>query len=158
MVKKFSQDPKIWVNYADFLLSSRQNRGAARELLKRSMQALPQHQHRDVISKFAKLEFKNGDPERGRTLFENLLGTFNKRSDLWNMFLDMEVKYGGEGEEEKEVVRGLFGRALGDKSSTRQAKGLFKKWLEFEKSNGDARNVELVTGKAKEFVDAKKKG
>ena len=156
MVKKFSQDPKIWVNYADFLLSSMQNRQSARELLKRAMQALPQIHHKEVISKFAKLEFKNGDPERGRTLFENLLSTFSKKNDLWNMFLDMEIKYGGDGDEENEVIRGLFARVLAEKPSTRQAKAIFKKWLEFEKKLGDGGNVEAVTRRAKEFVEAVK--
>ncbi|RPA89371.1 nucleic acid-binding protein [Choiromyces venosus 120613-1] len=156
MIKKFSQDPKIWVNYADFLLSSKQNREAARALLQRAMQALPQDQHKDLISKFAKLEFRSGDPERGRTLFENLLATFKKKSDLYNLFLDMEIKYGSEEDDGKEGVRALFKRALAEKPSTRQAKALFKKWLEFEKSKGDEKSVETVTRKAKEYVEAKK--
>ena len=101
MIKKFSQDPRVWVNYADFLLSSKQNREAGRALLQRAMQALPQDQHKDLISKFAKLEFRSGDPERGRTLFENLLATFKKKSDLYNAFLDMEIKYGSEEDDGK---------------------------------------------------------
>ncbi|CUS13120.1 unnamed protein product [Tuber aestivum] len=156
MIKKFSQDPKIWVNYADFLLSSEQNRDAARALLQRAMQALSQDQHKDLISKFAKLEFRSGDPERGRTLFENLLATFKRKSDLYNMFLDMEIKYGSEEDGGKEGVRALFKRALAEKPSTRQAKALFKKWLEFEKSKGDEKSTETVTRRAKEYVEAKK--
>ena len=156
MIKKFSQDPRVWVNYADFLLSSKQNREAARALLQRAMQALPQDQHKDLISKFAKLEFRSGDPERGRTLFENLLATFKKKSDLYNMFLDMEIKYGSEEDDGKEGVRALFKRALAEKTSTRQAKALFKKWLGFEKSKGDEKSIETVTRKAKEYVEAKK--
>lgn len=156
MIKKFSQDPKIWVNYADHLLTNN-NREAARELLKRAMQALPEPNHKDFITKFAKLEFKNGDPERGRTLLENLLGTFNRKNDLWNVFLDMEMKYGNEGDENKESVRGLFKRALvEDKCSARQAKGLFKKWMDYEKRVGDEKSVEAVTRRAKEYVESKK--
>lgn len=121
------------------------------------MQTLPQSNHKDLITKFAKLEFKNGDPERGRTLFENLLGTFNKKNDLWNVFLDVEMKYGGESDDNKETVRELFRRALAeDKCSARQARGLFKKWMEYEKKVGDEKSVEVVTRKAKEYVDSKK--
>jgi rRNA biogenesis protein RRP5 len=121
------------------------------------MQTLPQSNHKDLITKFAKLEFKNGDPERGRTLFENLLGTFNKKNDLWNVFLDVEMKYGGESDDNKETVRALFRRALAeDKCSARQARGLFKKWMEYEKKAGDEKSVEDVTRKAKEYVDSKK--
>lgn len=156
IIKKFSHDPKVWVNYADYLLTNN-NREEARELLKRAMQALPQSNHKDLITKFAKLEFKNGDPERGRTLFENLLGTFSKKNDLWNVFLDVEMKYGGESDENKENVRSLFKRALAeDKCSARQAKALFKKWMEYEKKVGNEKSVEAVTRKAKEYVESKK--
>lgn len=121
------------------------------------MQALPEVHHKDLVTKFAKLEFKNGDPERGRTLLENLLGTFNKRNDLWNVFLDMETKYGGEGDENKDNMRGLFKRALAeDKCSARQAKALFKKWMEYEKKVGDEKSVEAVTRRAREYVESKK--
>ncbi|KAL7272217.1 rRNA biogenesis protein rrp5 [Rhizina undulata] len=149
MLKKFSQSPSIWTNYADFLLTS-SDRTGARELLKRAMQALPKLLHRDLIIQFAKLEFRTGDPERGRTLFETLLGTYNKKMDLYNVFLDMEIKYSGE---EVEGVRGLFKRALAEKCSVRQAKGLFKKWREWEEKRGDAKGVEEVTRRAKEFVE-----
>ena len=54
------------VNYAEFLLSN-SNRVAARNLLKRGLQALSRNQHRDVIIRFASLEFRTGDPECGRT-------------------------------------------------------------------------------------------
>lgn len=141
MIKKFSQDPKIWINYASFLLSSVQSREATRNLLKRALQALPPDLHKGVISKFAKLEFRNGNPERGRTLFKNLLSTFNtsdKKNDLWNIFnifIDIEIKYGGDGKVKR--VRGLFKRALAKKFPARQSKALSKKWLEFEKKEGD---------------------
>jgi len=72
------------------------------------------------------------------------------------MFLDMEIKYGSEDDDGKEGVRDLFKRALAEKASARQAKALFKKWLEFEKSKGDEKSVETVTRKAREYVEAKK--
>ena len=82
----------MWVNHADFLLSSKKNCEGTRALLQRATQALPQSLHKYLISKFAKLEFRSGDPERGRTLFENLLATFKKKRDLYNMLLDMGIK------------------------------------------------------------------
>jgi len=118
------------------------------------MQALPQDQHKDIISQFAKLKFRSGDSERERTLCENLVATFRKKRDLYNMFLDMKIKYGCE-DDGKEGVRALFKRALAEKASTRQAKALFKKWLGFEKSEGDEKSVENVTRKAKEICEAK---
>jgi len=102
-----------------------------------NVQAIPQGQHKYLISKFAKLRFNSGDPERGRTLLENLLATIKKKNDdLDNMFLDMGIKCGSEEDDGKESVRTLFERAFAEQTSTRQAKALFKKWLGFEKSKG----------------------
>ena len=48
----------------------------------------------DVIAKFAQLEFKFGEPEKGRTMFENLVMSYSKRTDLWSVYIDMMVKSG----------------------------------------------------------------
>jgi rRNA biogenesis protein RRP5 len=43
-----------------------------------------------TISRFAQLEYKYGDPERGRTLFEGIVDSHPKRWDLWSIYMDME--------------------------------------------------------------------
>lgn len=52
--------------------------------------------HTDVsmISKFSQLEFKYGEPERGRTMFESLLSTYPRRIDIWSVYIDMVIKTG----------------------------------------------------------------
>jgi rRNA biogenesis protein RRP5 len=40
------------------------------------------------------MEFKNGDPERGRTIFEGLVSNSPKRVDLWSIYLDQEIRCG----------------------------------------------------------------
>ncbi|KAI5788698.1 hypothetical protein FPQ18DRAFT_245482, partial [Pyronema domesticum] len=155
MIKKFSQVPKIWVNYADFLLSNN-DRVPARELLKRALQALPRDLHRDLIIRFAQLEFRTGDPERGRTLFENLIGAYNKRMDIWNVFIDMEMKHGGEEKVQADGVRALFKRAVADEKCTaKAAAALFKKWKEFEEKLGNEKGVNEVLVRAKAYVASK---
>jgi rRNA biogenesis protein RRP5 len=47
-----------------------------------------------TICKFAQMEFKYGDAERGRTMFEGIMTNYPKRVDLWNIFLDMEIRIG----------------------------------------------------------------
>ncbi len=47
-----------------------------------------------IISKFAQYEFKFGDSERGRTMFESLLSSYPKRVDLWSVYIDMMSKTG----------------------------------------------------------------
>ena len=47
-----------------------------------------------TVSKFAQLEFKYSSPEHGRTIMTGLLANYPRRFDLWNIFLDLEIKQG----------------------------------------------------------------
>lgn len=44
-----------------------------------------------TISKFAQLEYKLGDPERGKTIFEGIIDSHPRRWDLWVIYMDMEA-------------------------------------------------------------------
>ena len=44
-----------------------------------------------TISKFAQLEYKMGDPERGKTIFEGIIESHPKRWDIWSIYVDMEA-------------------------------------------------------------------
>ena len=46
----------------------------------------------DIIVKFSQLEFKFGEVERGKTMFENVLSNYPKRTDIWSVYLDMMIK------------------------------------------------------------------
>ena len=46
----------------------------------------------ETIVKFALLEFKYGEPQRGQTMFESILNNYPKRSDLWSVYLDAMIK------------------------------------------------------------------
>ena len=61
----------------------------------------------ETNSKFAQLEFKLGDAERGRTIFEGIMDSYPKRLDLWFVYVDMEIKQGNVS-----GVRALFDRIL----------------------------------------------
>jgi rRNA biogenesis protein RRP5 len=150
-IKDLSSTPSYWLNYATFLMTTLNKPDAARALLQRATQALPPHDHRPVISKFAALEFSspNGDAERGRTVFEGLVETYKNRPDIWDMYLDLEIGVGGD----KEKARTLFERMGKMKMKPRRAKYLFKRWMEFEKVNGSSKGVEKVRVLAEEYVD-----
>ena len=149
MLKKYTQDPKIWVNYATFLFDTKGDADKARDVLPRALQTLPQFTHLDVTSKFAQLEFKSeaGVPERGRTIFEGLISSFPKRMDLYNVLLDLELKIG-----EEDQIRALFERITARKLKPKQAKYFFKRWLEFEEEKGDADRIETVKTKAASWI------
>lgn len=154
-IKKHGKSPDLHLNYATFLMTTVAAPDRARALLPRAMQSLPPHTHLALTSKFAQLEFTspNGDPERGRTVFETLLAQWPKRLDLWNVLIDLELKRGGD----KGVVRKLFERVTstgsgGPSLKTKQAKFFFKRWLEFEEKEGDGKSQERVKALAAEFV------
>lgn len=149
MLKKYTQDPKVWMNYATFLFDTKGDAEKARELLPRALQTLPKFTHLDVTSKFAQLEFTSeaGLAERGRTIFEGLVSSFPKRVDLYNILLDLEVKLS-----DKEQIRGLLERIFTRKLKPKQAKYFFKRWLAFEEEQGDERKIEEVKAKAATWV------
>jgi rRNA biogenesis protein RRP5 len=64
-------------------------------VLQRALQAVTKDQHVNLISKFGMLEFKSGNPEQGRTMFEGIVTNYPKRMDIWAIYMDMEAKYGG---------------------------------------------------------------
>ena len=149
MLKKFTQDPKIWINYATYLFDTVGESDRARYLLPRALQILPKFTHLDLTSKFAQLEFKSsaGLAERGRTIFEGLVNSFPKRIDLYNVLLDLETKLN-----DKEQIRGLFERIFTRKLKPKQAKYFFKRWLTFEEKEGDERKIEDVKARAATWI------
>ncbi len=150
-LKKHSQSPALYLNYADFLLTTLADPDRAHAILPRALQALPTYTHLDLSSKFAQLEFNSphGEPERGRTIFETLLAQWPKRLDLWNVLLDLETKKGNV-----EVVRRLYERITGPSMSLKpkKARPFFKRWLDYEEKVGDVRTQERVKALAAEYV------
>lgn len=46
----------------------------------------------ELINRFGQLEFRFGETERGRTMFESLLSTYWKRLDIWSVYVDLLTK------------------------------------------------------------------
>lgn len=157
MIKKFSQSPEVWYNYAHFLHTTLSSPERAHALLPRATQSLPPYTHLALTLKFAALEFHspNGAPERGRTMFEGMLSTFPKRLDIWNQLLDLEIQ-----QDDKDIIRGVFERVVKVKGlKPKGAKAWFRRWSEWEEANGDKKTREKVKAKAEEWVrTAGKKG
>ncbi|KAK5098378.1 rRNA biogenesis protein rrp5 [Lithohypha guttulata] len=149
MTKRFTQDPKLWENYASFLFDTLEEPARARALLSRALQALPPFTHFDITKKFAQLEFKTktGVPEEGRTRFQGLINLYPKRLDLFNIMIDLEMKLG-----DADQVRGVFEQALSKKLKPAKAKPFFQRWLAFEKKQGDTKKIEEVEARAARWV------
>ncbi|XP_072335851.1 protein RRP5 homolog isoform X2 [Scyliorhinus torazame] len=149
MLKRFRQQSSVWLTYATFLL--KQGRAdCTTVLLQRALKSLSQKEHVDVIAKFAQLEFRLGDTERAKAMFENTLSSYPKRTDLWSVYIDMMVKHG-----DQEQIRHLFERVVHLKLAPKKMKFFFKRYLEYEKKHGSEESVQAVKEKALEYVESK---
>lgn len=146
--KKFgSEKVSIWVNWGEYLIDQ-QRADEAHAILASALQSLAKRDHIEVVKRFAQLEFKKGDPEQGRSLFEGLLADAPKKIDLWNVYVDQEIKH-----DDKTKVEDLFERIISNvKITKKQAKFFFKKWLDFEENKNDTKTAEYVKAKAAEYV------
>jgi rRNA biogenesis protein RRP5 len=152
--KAFTADPEFWHGYASFLMDtlSPPSPTRARALLQRATQSVPSAQHRYLTQKFAALEFKseNGDAERGRTIFEGLVSTYPKKGDVWDVYIDLERSHGTD-----EQVRALYERAAKAGGKSKRIATVYKKWAEWESSNGNAKGVERVKALAEQWREEK---
>lgn len=149
MVKRFRQNKAVWLSYGTFLLQQGESDSAS-ALLQRALKSLPSKESVDVIAKFAQLEFRYGDAEKGRTMFDKVLTSYPKRTDLWSVFIDLMVKHGSQKD-----VRALFDRVIHLSVSVKKIKFFFKRYLEYEKKHGTPQSIQTVKEKAMEFVEAK---
>ena len=148
ITKKFKRSCKVWIQCGLYHFH-RQNLDQARDVLSRALKVLPKHKHIKAILKFARFEYKFGDVERARTVFERLLGNFPKRVDIWSVFLDLEVAHGNV-----ENARRLFERAVHLKLSSKKSKFFFKKYLDFEKKHGNDETVQHVVQLARSYIES----
>ncbi|KAG7393023.1 hypothetical protein PHYPSEUDO_013511 [Phytophthora pseudosyringae] len=146
MQKKFRTNKQTWVRSLQYLVGEKQFAEAA-ETLQRSLKSLAAHKHLPVILKYGQLLYEQGELDKARTIFEGILANYPKRMDLWNVYLDKEIKFG-----DVALVRALFERLLAMEFSAKKMKFLFKKYLQFEQEQGDDEHVEHVKQLAKDFV------
>jgi tetratricopeptide (TPR) repeat protein len=147
-LKKHKTSKKVWMAYQHFELR-RNNDKEARALLGRSMLSLSRHKHIEVILQYASLQFELENFDAGREVFEDLLQNYPKRTDIWNVFVDKEVKY-----KHFTHARRIFERMICLKISAKNVKSIFKKYLTFELSHGTVQEQNGVKQKAREYVES----
>uniref|UniRef100_A0A8C8C6G5 Protein RRP5 homolog n=1 Tax=Oncorhynchus tshawytscha TaxID=74940 RepID=A0A8C8C6G5_ONCTS len=149
MVKRFRQEKAVWLSYGTFLLQQGQS-DVASALLQRAIKSLPNKDNVDLIAKFAQLEFRYGDVERGKAMLDRILTSYPKRTDLWSVFIDLMVKHGSQKE-----VRAVFDRVIHLSVAVKRIKFFFKRYLEYEKKSGTPESIQAVKDKALEYVESK---
>lgn len=142
--KKFRESCKVWLRLVKLALGDSSPIGS---LLEQATQALPKRKHVKFLSRAALLEFKEGSPDRGRSVFENILQTYPKRTDVWGMYIDQEIKQG-----KIERVRNLFERSINLNLNAKRMRYFFKRYLTFEEEHGTPEKVEYVKRSAMEFI------
>lgn len=143
---QFRKSKKVWIQFHRLLIKSGDAK-AAKEQLTRALQSLSSHKHLEVALRFAISEFEVGSIDRGRVLFEELITSYPKKTDIWNIYVDKETKAGNI-----DAARRLFQRMVALKASSKVMKSIFKKYLTFETQHGNEFTQEAVKQQAKDFV------
>ncbi|RCN28881.1 hypothetical protein ANCCAN_25370 [Ancylostoma caninum] len=149
MIKKFRADSDdVWTLYGEHLMST-DRAEKARDLMKRALTSVPKQRHVPLISRFAQMEFRKGDFERGRTLFESLVTAYPKKTDVWIVYADLCLKHVGI-----EAARQVLERACSLPLSMHKLRPLFRKWMEAEQRHGDEKSRLLIREKAEKFLQS----
>lgn len=147
MIAKFKPNPDTWINCgtAYYKIGMKEK---SRHLLERALQALPANKHVDVIVRFAQLENKFGEKERSQTLFEQILTSYPKRTDVWSSYVDSLAK-----SDQIDIARKVLDRAITQNLPVKKMRTLFKKYLSFEEKYGTPENVSRVRELAANYVE-----
>eukprot|EP00339_Tiarina_fusa_P025500 CAMPEP_0117002552 /NCGR_PEP_ID=MMETSP0472-20121206/4182_1 /TAXON_ID=693140 ORGANISM="Tiarina fusus, Strain LIS" /NCGR_SAMPLE_ID=MMETSP0472 /ASSEMBLY_ACC=CAM_ASM_000603 /LENGTH=1199 /DNA_ID=CAMNT_0004702935 /DNA_START=255 /DNA_END=3854 /DNA_ORIENTATION=- len=78
LIKKYKRSKGIWIKYCTFKMTNGES-DAAHKLFQRAIELLPQRKHIALINKFAQIEYKIGDAERGRTMYEGIVSNYPKK-------------------------------------------------------------------------------
>ena len=149
MIRKFKSNPRVWKEYGQLLMNSGKME-QARELCENALLKLADKFHVEILAKFGQFEFRHGDAERGRTVFETLLSNHPKRLDIWFVYIDTLIKH-----DLPDSVREVCERGTALNLSVNKMKSFYKKYLSFEQTYGSEEDVNRVMENAREFVQSK---
>ena len=147
--KKFNKEKEVWIKFGIFYYKNNKLTDG-RFVLQRSLQSLDKREHIEMSSKFAQIEFRYGEAERGKTMFETILANYPKRTDLWSVYADQLVKTG-----DLDSARALFRRMSTLNLQAKKMKFLLKKWHDFEAGHGTEAGVSEVKQAAQRYLEGK---
>ena len=149
MTRKLGNNPRVWKEYGQLLMQTGKVE-QARKVCENALQKLAERFHVEVLSKFGQFEFKYGEFERGRTIFETLLSNHPRRTDVWFVYIDTLTKY-----DTADSVREVCERGTHLNLSVSKMKAFYKKYLAFEQNHGSREDMERVMENARKFVESK---
>ncbi|CAG9531341.1 unnamed protein product [Cercopithifilaria johnstoni] len=147
MLKRFRHDDlDVWFIYGQHLLETKRPE-IARNLMKKAINCLPRKHHITILSRFAQLEFKYGDMEQSKTIFENILNSYPKKTDIWTVYIDLLIKA-----KKIDDARQLLERVTALKLSTHKIRLFFKKWVDLEQRHGDEKQQNNARERALQYL------
>lgn len=156
MTSKFRTERRTWERLGVVLVDQ-----GKRDQLKRTLKDMGEVLKRDdatlALVHIAIHEYKHGNAENGRALFEGLLRKVPKRSDVWSTYLDQEMGLLNRKDPTASTlqVRQIFQRTVAMSFSAKVMQQLLTRFLSFEKLHGTPADVEAVKERARTYVEAK---
>ncbi|GAB1607729.1 protein RRP5 homolog [Argonauta hians] len=147
LMRRFRKEKDVWIQYAVFCYKNGFLE-QGRELIEKAVRIIDKKDHVSLVSKVAQLEFRHGDVQRGRSMFESIVSNYPRRTDLWSIYIDMAMLQG-----DKEQIRHLFDRVTNLRLSTRKMGFFYKRYLNFEEKNGTKESVVAVREKAEQYIE-----
>ncbi|XP_035895421.1 protein RRP5 homolog [Anopheles stephensi] len=148
LLKKFRKQNGMWYLVADAWYRIGQG-SKVKPLLSQALKSLPTRDHIPLIVKFAFLHNRNENRDEAHLLFEQILTSYPKRTDIWSQYIDMLVKDNLVGN-----ARQILERAIMQRLPLKNMKTLYTKYVNFEEKHGDRDSVRRVKQMAADFVQA----
>ena len=150
MCKKFRDSPEIWLASIEYHISQKRDKVASK-VMDRSLKSIEDSKEQTkLISQVALLYYKHQYHEQARHMFESILKSYPKRTDLWSIYIDQEIKL-----KEHPRIKNLFERCVHLQIPVKKMKFIFKKYMDYEMQYGDDESIERVKQKAMAYVQSK---
>jgi len=149
LAKKFNKVKEVWVRYGLFHYTNG-DPDQGRFMLTRALQNLEAKEAADISAKFAQIEFKYGDAERGKNMYEKLVASYPRRIDIWSSYTDQLTRIG-----DVNATRALYTRISTLGLQAKKMKPLFAKWLEFETTYGTEEQQGVVRSTALQYINSR---
>eukprot|EP01012_Entosiphon_sulcatum_P059216 TRINITY_DN83577_c0_g1_i1.p1 TRINITY_DN83577_c0_g1~~TRINITY_DN83577_c0_g1_i1.p1 ORF type:complete len:398 (-),score=73.68 TRINITY_DN83577_c0_g1_i1:46-1239(-) len=160
---KYPLEQRLWEANYKLCLEMGDAEGA-KEVGKKALQHIPTAKHKDMLLRFAALEMKQGDVERGRSIFESLIARMPKKTDIWSIYVDLEIsvrkkrceqEMGKSVSDNTEQIRHIFERVTTLPLPAKVMQKYLTRWLTFEKEFGTDATCRAVRQRAVDYVNSK---
>ena len=167
LLKNYFSDINIWKNYLEFLFELENLKDSEidqklmekilksyvepKEGLKKALQTLNKSKNVEMLLAYGQLQYKYNHIEEARNTFESILKNYQKRSDIWMVYVEKEIKI----TKNLDKIRSIFERMLSVDFKLKALKNIIKKYMEFEKDYGTPKSLENVKNLTQKIISEK---